>query len=266
MSFTIIDWFLWIVSNICSCILLFLLHKGHARRDISFFRVYVLFELVQSIVFGSMVLGIVHHVFALLWYRRIYLAFLIPEYVLQLGILYQLYDRLLKSHKVLPERAFYVFLSGCVLILIICAIITLQKPASLSTHVASIFVDFSRSINLMQCAGYFFVVAFSSSLGLPDRHFIVGIALGMGIYRLGELVLAALVAQWDVYVYHYIRYLPDLTYVCSTLIWIDYFRREQSATFALHPSMLALLQRIQQQTDRFFPRRRSDTAFSRKDT
>jgi len=257
MSFTAIDYSLWITINVCNCILLTLLRRGSSWRYISFFTFYVIFEMAQSIILVCVLQGVIHHLVAFSWYTRTYTTFLVPEYFLQLGTLYQLYYRLLKPQKVLPERAFYVFLSGCVLILIICAIIALQGPASLSTHVASIFVDFSRSINLMQCAGYFFVVAFASSLGLPGRHFIVGVALGMGISRLGDLALAAIVAQWGAEIYHFVRYLPYLTYLCSVLIWIDYFRREQAASLALNPSMLAALQKLQEQVDRVFPHRKN---------
>ncbi len=266
MSFTALDYSIWIAINVCHCILLLLLWRSRSRPNISFFTAFIVFKTAQSVIFITVFHLVMHHLTKPIWYARAFTVLLIPDYFLQLGTLYQLYYRLLKQHKVLPRRAFYVFLMGCVLILSVSAIISMQQPASLSTRIASIFTDFSRSINLLQCAGYFFVVAFASSLGLPARHSIVGIALGMGISRLGDLALAAIVSQWGLSVYLSIRYLPDLTYLCSTLIWIDYLRREESAVIALHPGMLAILQKLQQHVDRFFSRRQNRSTLTPQET
>jgi hypothetical protein len=251
MAFTTFDYSIWAILIACNFILATLIWRERRRLHLSFFVIYAIFQLAQSITLLVVTRLVLIHLLSETWYTGLFFFQLSADYVLQLGILYQLFYALLSPYKALPDRAFQVFLAGCGTLVMAIALLVLLKPAHFENHRgASIIVDIMLSFNLLQCTGCFFVVAFASSLGLPLRHYIVGIALGLGVSNLGILALTAIANKLGLNSSKLVHNLPDLLYICSVLIWIEYFRHTESVRTALHPKMLEVLQRLKRALDR----------------
>ena len=252
MSFTTVNYLIWIAVFTCSLTASILIWRQHSLVYLRFFVAYTFFECIDYAL--SLILYELSAIRALpqSWYVGCFWVLLFLEYALQVGVIYQLFHTLLKSYKILPDRAFHVFVAGCVAIVMISTIIVMREPTSFSAKLATIGVDIMLSFNLLGCAACFFIVAFASALGLPRRHFIVGIALGIGLINLGVLVTLAIASRYGMNSYGAIKHMPELIYLCSTLIWIDYFRRNELERVPLHPQMLGALQKLKRALDFVF--------------
>src|SRR5579872_2307866 len=116
----------------CNFALLSMVWKRRLQFSIPLFIAYVLFETIQSVLFLILLsLTFVTHVIPRPWYDSIYFVLLFLEYVLQLGVLYQLFHELFRPHKVLPDRAFQVFLFGCIALLVASGLVAMAQPEHL---------------------------------------------------------------------------------------------------------------------------------------
>lgn len=252
MSSALSDYVIAASITLSNVTLLSFAWRQRSRHNLAFFLAYVFFETINYPLLFVLQMLWLHHLIPLWWYGWPYFISLFVECALQVAVVYQLFHELFKPYQVLPERAFRVFLAGCAAILIVCTIVAFSQPAHFSTRGAALSVDMLLSFNLLQCVTCFFIVAFASSLGLPMRHIIVGIALGLALTSLGTLAIMAITARLGQSSYRVIYHIPDLVYLCSALIWIDYFRRAESVRLIPHPQMLGLLQKMKRILDSIF--------------
>jgi hypothetical protein len=79
-----------------------------------------------------------------------------------------------------------------------------------------------RSVRLMQCGLVFFLVLFSSYLGLPHRSLLFGISLGFGFFAAVNMLVTTAASHHHVLSSASLSRINGVAYMVSVCIWLGY--------------------------------------------
>jgi hypothetical protein len=143
-------------------------------------------------------------------------------FVLGLGVIYEVFNRLLVSYPALHRLARRMFQgTGMVLIVLASGVIYFHSAIEGSKFVAA-FVLLEEATRIAQVGLVIFLFSFSHALGLGWRQHLFGIALGLGIFTTVELVSITMRAHMGVLATPAFNVVRALSFDTSVLVWIGY--------------------------------------------
>ena len=153
------------------------------------------------------------------------------------AVIYELFRVALKPYHALRDLGTMLFMWAGVVMLLVGVLTAMNgsAPNEASRIIAGV-LDLERSVRLAQCGLLLFLLLFGTKLGLTMRHRTFGIALGIGIYAVTDLLFVNLRAhfgpEWAT-VYSLLR---STIWVSSCGLWLFYVIRPEPAPVML-PSM-----------------------------
>ncbi len=183
-------YYLWFVPHVVLGVVLIAALQRRLQKQLPFFFVFLIFELIQFLVLFSVSRIVTTSTFGVyLWFLTCGAAI---NAFLQLGVLYELADNLILSRTTL-KKVFRPALTWTLGLLVLIAAVASGTLHDVSRkHLTNGFeiVDFFSSLIIAGMLIFLFV--FSRALHISWRNRVTGVALGFGIMACINLAAAAL--------------------------------------------------------------------------
>lgn len=113
-----------------------------------------------------------------------------------------------------------------VLLAVVAAALAYQSDAS---WMEAAVLPLTQGVRLVQCGLLLFLFVFSYFSGLAWRNYVLGIALGFGLFASVQLASAAMQAHLGMVNYQTWRWVNMISYNCAVLVWLTYLLAPQGA-------------------------------------
>src|SRR5262249_416500 len=142
--------------------------------------------------------------------------------LLGLGVIYEVFTKLLSGYPALHKVAFRAFQWTVAILLSFSAgVVYFHGPVE-GRRLVSLYVVLEQATRIAEVGLLMFLFSFSRVFGLHWRQNIFGIALGLGFFATVELVGITLRAALGVTAWPMFNAVRVLSFNCSLLIWIGY--------------------------------------------
>src|SRR5215471_7591639 len=113
--------------------------------------------------------------------------------MLLLGVIYELFTTMFRQHHALRDFGTMLFRWAVVVVVMMAGLMLISSTGNGAKPLITAVLQMQRAVNVMQCGILLFLVLFSRHLGIPWKHQLFGIALGMGT---AASVDAIVVSHW----------------------------------------------------------------------
>lgn len=245
-------YYLWIAPHILlGVLLIFLLRRG-LHRQLPIFISYVVFELVQFIVLFTIFL---HSPYSAATYKLALVAGDVIGSILELGVIYELANKLLLSRSALGSMLRPALQAILALLLLGAAIGSGTFSGISVQRVINIFQMINFSSNLIEAGMVLALFIFARVFRVSWHSWVAGVALGFGVSASIELVSAALRAEWGKGAFVAI----DLTqmagfHVCVVIWLVSLFLADRTPPFPNRKLKISDLELLDQELQRMVQR------------
>ena len=234
---------LWAAGFLGHAALLFILLRKDRARSFPIFTSWIFFMLARSVLLFAVRSLASKHL-----YFNIYWSAVVPDYILQLGVLYEICGRVVLPYKkALPRMAIY----GLIVLLGVSALIaslaaSFAHPATIKLLYNSI-LRINLAFSLLRCGVFVAITIFSDVLGLSWKHHVQRLALGLAVYSIADVcddAVHALSAP-SAGVLNWIDYFRAVSYLAALAIWTFSFFQKEPARGTLSPEAKVFLGTLQ---------------------
>ena len=208
---------LWIVVMVSQGYVLGLLLGRKACRDYPAFTAFMAFCVVRSTV----LFYLAHN--AMWLYRPVKWAAYIPQLVILVALVLEVFHILFHPYKTLPKGTVGHFVQAVVAVAVAAVALVFRYPGAQATA----WMTFARAadevVSWVLCAIFAFIVLFSVYFGIPWRHRVYGIGVGFFFYLSVDIAVTTVVAQYRLPAPSIVWPLDMLAFLGTCLIWIYYF-------------------------------------------
>lgn len=212
----------WVIAIVLQGLLASLmLHRGLARRFPAFFA-YTAYEvLLNAFLFTIDHMNSVTSA----QYGSAYFAGAVGSAAFRFAVVWEIFKQVFQSYPPLKELGETIF-KWATAILMIAAVLIVAKATGLEgtglerDWYAFGFQVVDRAVNIIQCGLLVFLVLLASFLRFSWTSYIMGIALGFGVFSSVELFLSALKAQYGMYfAWKAVPVIESFTYLGCLGVW-----------------------------------------------
>jgi hypothetical protein len=211
--------YLQIAPHVLQAILLVLLLRRAFYRQFPLFVTYTGFEVLQFVVllamrYSSSVSG-----------GEYYYAFAagsIGSSILRFGVIYEVLAHLFRNYPTLAGLGTSLFRWTAMLLLLLALGLAWLGPREGTGHLMVIIDVLNRSVSILQSGLLLSLFLFSRYFALSWRSYVVGIALGLGIYASVDLAIASIRSQIEPRGTAILDGFTMGTYHLCVLIWLLY--------------------------------------------
>src|SRR5262245_857061 len=192
-------------------------------RQFPIFATYTLLCLLQSAI-GFSLRGFPE------LYAYVYWPFEIVSCLAGLGVIYEVFTKLLSAYPALHKLAFRAFQCTIgILFAVSAAVVYFHAPVQGHRYV-SLYVVLEQATRIAEVGLLVFLFSFSRVFGLHWRQSIFGIALGLGFFATVELVVISMRAALGPSSAPLLIVAQVLAFNCSLLIWMGYILAPERMT------------------------------------
>lgn len=216
---------LWAAGFIGHAVLLFILLRKQRARSFPVFTAWIAFMLARTALLFA-----VRHWAGRQAYANVFFSAIIPDYVLQLAVLYEICRRVLRPYRgTVPRFALF----GLALLLAVCIlgaflITYFVHPTAVRNFYASI-LRLNLAFSLLRCGIFAAITIFADFLGLSWKHHVQRLAFGLAIYSIADVCADAVraFALPSSGVLGWIDYVRIFGYLMALLVWnFSFFQNE----------------------------------------
>lgn len=164
------------------------------------------------------------------WYFYTYLLCESIGYMLGLGVLYEIYAKLLAPYPALTKTASTAFKWTLVLLISIAAAVIYFHAAVQGSRLLAGFLVLEQATRIAEVGLVVFLFSFSSIFGLHWRQSIFGIALGLGLFITVELVGVTMRTHFGNVAMNAFAVARTLSFNFSLMIWLGYLLAPERVT------------------------------------
>lgn len=216
---------LWAAGFIGHAVLLFILFRKKRARVFPFFTAWVAFMFLRTILlFG------VRHMGGKGAYFNVFWSAVIPDYILQAGVLYGVCFHVISPYKrAAPKIALYVLAVLVALGTMTAFWFASTASASAMHTVYGMIRRVNLGFSLLRCAIFVGITIFADVLGLTWRHHVQRLAAGLAIYSFADVLSDAVLiyAAPQTALANTIIHLHSFGYLMALLVWnFSFFQNE----------------------------------------
>jgi len=218
-------------------IVLFALLRRKVWRTLPLFCGYILWALATDIALAIVVWKFPTH------YNQVYFYELVPDSILQFGVLIELAWSVLRPTKASLPRGTLIVLTGLVLLtgLAIWPLAKMAVPAGLSAH-ADLFVHFQQTVAILRVVCFLVLAGFSQILAIGWRDRELQVATGFGFYAIISLIVAVMHShQADGPQYEWLDRAVVASYLSTLAYWVLSFSTKEQERREFSPQMQQIL-------------------------
>jgi hypothetical protein len=205
-------------------------------------KVFPVFTVYSIVTFsGNLALYLLRgHQFA---YFYVYWSGEIAGLVLGFGVVYEVFQTLLRGHSALRQLASRAFLAVLAGLILLALVVVYTQPSGEKARIMAGILISAEATRLVELGFIAFLFVFSKAFGLHWRQSVFGVALGLGIFVSAELIGLAMRLQFGSQAGPTFNVVRAMSFNASLLIWIGYvFIPERIATPAGLPKPAQLQQ------------------------
>ncbi len=216
-------WYFWVAPNLLVGVGAVNFFRRRLHKEFPVFALYVVFLLLQFIVFVTIDLLIVASITSLEMYRWVLLLATFIAAAFQLAVIYEMAKHLVLSRSSSlagPLRSIVRW--SLALLLLAAAASSALFPQTGLDHVTAIFQVLDFSSSLLAIGLLITLLVFSQALHISWRSLPAGIALGLGIFASAEISGSALYSVLGRPGYISIDFIRMGAFHVCVLIWLIY--------------------------------------------
>lgn len=219
MHLRLADYVLWFATPLLQAGVLVAMFRRGLHREYPFFFNYTLLQVISVPVLAILMYQFSYSVYYYAYYVNLGLSVLLSFAVLQ-----EIFKDAFKPYENLRDLSLILF-RWCALVVLLVGVmwaINAGSGAEINGTVTDMMMLADRSLRLMQCGLVFFLILFSSYLGLPHRSLLFGISLGFGFFAAVNMLVATAVTHHSVISSSTLSRINAVAYLVSVLIWFGY--------------------------------------------
>jgi hypothetical protein len=220
-----VRYYLWIAPHILLAGVLAGLVRRRFLRQFPIFTAFVAFQLIQFLVLFAVAL---HSPFSLTVYQGLLVLGQVISSVLELGVIYELANKLIFSRSPLAA-VLRPILRGTFVVLLLAAAVGSGSLANVSVHrITNVFETVDFSSNLIQAGMLLALFIFARVLRISWRNWMAGVVLGFGISASIDLAAAALRAAFGKDSFIAVDITQMAAFHVCVLIWLVFLFRSDA--------------------------------------
>jgi hypothetical protein len=218
-------WCTWLISLFSLSVVLVMLMRRKLYPEFPIFTTYV---LVQLLGWTAMLWVIPHFPRYVSWYGWLVMQCL--DAILSMAVLLEVFSTMLKPYAGIRRLgAIICVIAGVVLVMVAVSMAMVAPPSDVSyARITARVIAWQRSADFARLALLFVLFAFSRVFGLNWRHYVLGIAIGLGIMAVIELLAESIRVEFGFRATGLINVLSPVGYDLGLVIWSYYFIRQES--------------------------------------
>jgi hypothetical protein len=215
-------YYFWIVPHLLLFVIAAVMLRRGLHRQFPWFFTYLVSEGMFSII-----AFVLTHIPSIS--EKEYGVFAIVQMIanvgVRFGIVYELFSKLFVQYPALVSLGRTALRWTIIVLLLLAVGLAGREPAGIQQRISFVATILDRSVSLVQCGLVLLLFVFSSYFRLSWQNFVMGIAIGLGIFASVELSVAAVFAEIAP-VTRNVQYIFDFaamgTYHVCVLIWLGY--------------------------------------------
>ncbi len=218
MSFSTVIHDVWSIGLVLQVLLAVVLISRGVWRKFPVFAAYTLFSLLETAV----LYGVFHRP---LLYLYLYVIGESILFLLGLALVYEIFVHLFTAQPALRKMASLVFRVVVVLLVLLAGGVLYFKAPLIAPHGSggiSALLIVEEAARLLQVGLIMFLFLFSSAFGLHWRQHVFGVALGLGISSVVELVAVTMALHSGPTLMKALNLAHVASFDLSILIWLGY--------------------------------------------
>lgn len=234
---------LWILAFVCELILLAVLLKKAHYRSFPALTAMIAFDAAKDAT-----LFFVQRYFSPHAYFVVYWSAVIPDYFLQLVLVYEITRNALLPHgRKTPRKAFIILGFFVLVSLLITAIVASHAKQGAPRWIENVIDTASLTLSLLRCLLFASITLFSNVLGLSWKNHLQRVATGLAIYSLVDFVVDyAYTVYQNTSLGRYLDYFRVVAFLISLAYWIRTLSLPEPERKPLAPQVEALVYRVHQ--------------------
>lgn len=229
MHLRLADYVLWFATPLLQAGVLLAMFRRGLQKEYPFFFNYTILQVV-SVPILAILFYKSYTVYYYAYWVNMGLSVLISFAVLQ-----EIFKDAFRPYENLRDLSIILF-RWCALVAMLVAVmwaINTGRGADINGTVTDMMMLAERSVRLMQCGLVFFLILFSSYLGLPHRSLLFGISLGFGFFAALNMLVATAVSHQHWLSSAALSRINAVAYLVSVCIWLGYTMATAPVTSAI---------------------------------
>jgi hypothetical protein len=241
MNLSGMDSFLWIAGIALEAVLLLVLLLRNRWRTFPIFTSFKAFLVLRSVA-----LFMIYRSGDMRTYASAYWTGFGIDFVLQLGILYEIARIVLKPAGAWVKEARWLLIGFSLMGLFLAAVSSVIIHPSTQTDLQTWSIRTSLFTSLLTCELFLAVMFASNLLGLVWRNHVMALGQGLSLWALVGVAIDIMHSLGSLHFYTQLDRLRIITYVLVLLYWIFAFWRNEPEKRELTPEMKEYLVAIHQ--------------------
>jgi hypothetical protein len=240
MNLSALDIVMWIAGFICSAVLFAILIYRCRWREFPIFTTLIGFEFVEN----PLLFALFQRGFSV-WYERVYWAVVLIEFLLQLGVIWEIARIVMRPTGSWLQDARKQFFLGGAAGLLLAAVLAwmLTPPASNLREGLEIGSSFFTS--LVVCELFVVMLLTAKRLGLGLRNHVFALVTGWSGWVMVAMAVDLLHGYYGVHFdFEGLENARKIAYLAALLYWIVQFWQEEPARRELPPELRAYIEAL----------------------
>ena len=217
MAISSLQYVLWFAAPLAQLLLYFQIRKRGLQKEFPLVQTFAAFGVLSAVLLFLVFkfLAPVNY-FAAYWVQSALAVFL------EFAVVYEIFAYSIRPYVGLRGLALLLFRWAAAILLLVSAVMAFSGGHSNTQNMVHEILNMERSIRLVECGLLLFIFMFSAYLGMSWRNFASGVALGLGLFAITDLLIDSLKPQLGPQWNDALSTLLSVMYVVSTLIWVSY--------------------------------------------
>jgi hypothetical protein len=221
MHLRLADYVLWFATPLIQAGVLVAMFRRGLHKEYPFFFNYTILQVVSVPVLAILM----YKSYAVYYYA--YWVNTALSVLISFAVLQEIFKDAFKPYENLRDLSLILFRWCALVVLLVGVMWAINTGHAADANngpgtVTEMMMLADRSLRLMQCGLVFFLILFSSYLGLSHRSLLFGISLGFGLFAAVNMLVATAVSHHGVLTSAALSRINGVAYLVSVLIWFGY--------------------------------------------
>lgn len=213
---------IWLAGVALQALLALMLGFRRMWSKFPLFAVYCVFNLLLNILLYVLSLLFMRHLVDKVFYRYTYAIGTGISFILGLGIVYEIFRKLLTAYSALQRMATLLFRWGFVILILVSIAVVYSHNSIDVNSVTAATVVLQEAARIVEVGLLLLLFLFAGVFGLHWRQSVFGIALGLGMFVAVDLVGIAIVGWIGKPAMHAVDFIRVVAFDVTLLVWLGY--------------------------------------------
>lgn len=238
MHFSLIEWILWITISASEIALLCVLVRKRFWLRFPFFSAYVGYTALREVaLFLSSRSSAARYFYS-------YYGMALLGTGLMLLVIAEIAIKTFRPFRVISRPSVKFGMVCCSVVLVATCLWCWEMPLSIARNLPGITLRLNLLMTCLRFAMFASLAAISGTVGLSWRHYVFGIAAGIGMYSCVDLVTTMLRALFAFANSYGFDEIGRASYLLATIAWCFVLRQPEPARIAVTPELRTLLREM----------------------